>query len=99
MGVGGDGGDCVGGGEGGGIDGVSSLSSVLSTVGMVVWWLGRGGGTVDMRRYSSSRAFCILLDSALVLEFKGSILWNKRGELMHWHCLMELIILSVFSFP
>ena len=75
MGVGGDGGDCGGGGEGGGIDGgVSSLSSVLSTVGMVVWWLGRGGGTVDMRRYSSSRAFCILLDSALVLVFKGSIL-------------------------
>ena len=75
MGVGGDGGDCVGGGEGGGIDGGgSSVSSALSTVGVVVWWVGRGGGTVDMRRYSSSRAFCILLDSALVLVFKGSIL-------------------------
>ena len=72
--MGGDGG-CGGGGEGGGIGcGVSSLSSDLSTVGVVVWWVGSGGGTVDMRRYSSSRAFCILLDSALVLEFKGSIL-------------------------
>ena len=72
---GGDGGDCVGGGEGGGIDGgASSLLSVLSTVGVVVWWVGRGGGTVDMRRYSSSRAFCILPYSALVLVFKGSIL-------------------------
>ena len=75
MGVGGDGGDCGGGGEGGGIGcGVSSLSSGLSLVGMVGWWVGRGGGTEDMRRYSSSRAFCILLDSALVLVFKGSIL-------------------------
>ena len=75
MGEGGDGGDRGGGGDGGGIDGgVSSLSSDLSLVGMVVWWLGRGGGTVDMRRYSSSRAFCILFDSALVLIFKGSIL-------------------------
>ena len=75
MGEGGDGGDRGGGGDGGGIDGgVSSLSSDLSLVGMVVWWLGRGGGTVDMRRYSSSRAFCILLDSALVLVFNGSIL-------------------------
>ena len=74
MGEGGDGG-WGGGGDGGGIDGgVSSLSSDLSLVGMVVWWLGRGGGTVDMRRYSSSRVFCILLDSALFLVFKGSIL-------------------------
>ena len=74
MGEGGDGGDCGGGGDGGGINGgVSSLSSDLSLVGMVVWW-GRGGGAVDMRRYSSSRAFCILLDSALVLVFNGSIL-------------------------
>ena len=52
---------------------MSSLSSDLSMVGMVVWWGGEGG-TVDMRRYSSSKAFCILLDSALVLVFKGSIL-------------------------
>ena len=75
MGEGGDGGGWGGGADGGGIDGgVSSLSSDLSLVGMVVWWLGRGGGTVDMRRYSSSRAFCILLDSALVLVFNGSIL-------------------------
>ena len=75
MGEGGDGGGWGGGADGGGIDGgVSSLSSDLSLVGMVVWWLGRGGGTVGMRRYSSSRAFCILLDSALVLVFNGSIL-------------------------
>ena len=72
--MGGDGG-CGGGGEGGGIGcGVSSLSSGLSLAGMVGWWVGREGGTEDMRRYSSSRDFCILLDSALVLLFKGSIL-------------------------
>ena len=74
MGEGGDGGGWGGGADGGGIGGgVSSLSSDLSMVGMVVWWGGEGG-TVDMRRYSSSKAFCILLDSALVLVFKGSIL-------------------------